>query len=135
MNVLRIFPAFSQLLDAVSNPELYATLMWLSIVLSLLFCVYVTSRMGANGAGLYRLQPLPFVLVGLGSASAIGYFALFSDLTLQMKSGQTALYVLSSSPVLFVLIYCILFPLFFGAALALGIRALIAFAKGEGSGS
>ena len=123
-----VFPAFASILNLASRPSGFTFLIYLSFLLTLAVIVAAVTFIGHEGHGLYRNRPLPFFVTTLGCAAIIVYYSLFTPLDWFAVNGLQMSYLLSGSPALFGLFYCVGFPLFVGLALGLAAKSAIALA-------
>ena len=120
---LYAFPAFAEVLNAVSNPSGYSYLICLSFFLTISMFVLAVSLIGRNGRGGYRDRPLPWFLTPLIGTAVIVYYLLFTPLDWFAVNGQQVSYILASSPALFGFFYCMFFPVYVGWGFALTVKA------------
>lgn len=123
---LMFFPSFRQVLHSVSDETIYAILMYLYFLVTVFSCVYWAVRIGAQGRGLLWIRPAPWIAIGVAVSAFFTYLALFNDLTRYAPAGGTGIFYLTSSPLVFALVYCIFFPLVTGGSLGLAIKSTIA---------
>jgi hypothetical protein len=123
---LYAFPAFAEVLGAVSNPSGFSYLIYVSFILTIAMFVLAVSFIGRNGRGGYRDRPLPFVIVPLAVTAIVVYYLLFTPLDWFAVNGQQMSYILSTSPALFGFFYCLVVPVFVGWGFGLTVKAAIA---------